>query len=87
MDDRITRLEEQIALMQADLSQISDELYAQQRENGSLRREIQTLKDRIYSVQSDSGILKPEEDSPPPHYWVTRERFMVLVFTDQPISV
>ena len=68
MDDRITKLEEQIALMQADLSQISDELYAQQRENGSLRREIQTLKDRIYSVQSDSGILKPEEDSPPPHY-------------------
>ena len=68
MDDRITRLEEQIALMQADLSQISDELYTQQRENGSLRREIQTLKDRIHSVQSDSGILKPEEDSPPPHY-------------------
>ena len=68
MDDRITRLEEQIALMQADLSQISDELYAQQKENGSLRREIEALKDRIQSVQSDSGILKPEEDSPPPHY-------------------
>ena len=68
MDDRITRLEEQITLMQADLSQISDELYAQQRENGSLRREIETLNDRIQSVQSDSGILKPEEDSPPPHY-------------------
>jgi SlyX protein len=68
MDDRITRLEEQIALMQADLSQISDELYAQQKENGSLRREIKTLKDRIQSVQSDSGILKPEEDSLPPHY-------------------
>jgi SlyX protein len=68
MDDRITRLEEQIALMQADLSQISDELYAQQKENSSLRREIETLKDRMKSVQSDSGILKPEEDSPPPHY-------------------
>ena len=68
MDDRITRLEEQIALMQADLSQISDELYSQQKENGSLRREIETLKHRIQSVQSDSGILKPEEDSPPPHY-------------------
>ena len=68
MDDRITRIEEQIALMQADLSQISDELYAQQKENGSLRREIEALKDGIQSVQSDSGILKPEEDSPPPHY-------------------
>jgi SlyX protein len=68
MDDRINRLEEQIALMQADLSQISDELYTQQKENGSLRGEIETLKDTIQAVQSDSGILKPEEDSPPPHY-------------------
>lgn len=68
MDDRITRLEEQIALMQADLSQISDELYAQQKENGSLRGEIESLKDTIQDLQSDSGILKPEEDSPPPHY-------------------
>ncbi len=68
MDDRITRLEEQIALMQVDLSQISDELYAQQKENSCLRREIETLKDTIQAVQSDSGILKPEEDSPPPHY-------------------
>ena len=68
MDDRITRIEEQIALMQAELSQISDELYAQQKENGSLRREIETLKDRTQSVQSDGGILRPEEDSPPPHY-------------------
>ncbi len=68
MDYRIIRLEEQIALMQADLSQISDELYAQQKENSCLRREIETLKDKIKSVQSDSGILKPEEDSLPPHY-------------------
>ena len=68
MYDRITRIEEQIALMQADLFHISDELYAQQKENGSLRREIETLKDRIQFVQSDGGILKNEEDSPPPHY-------------------
>ena len=65
MDDRLTRIEEQIALMQAHLSPISDELYAQQKENGSLRREIETLKDRTQSVQSGGGILRPEEDSPP----------------------
>ena len=68
MDDRTTRLEEQVALMQADLSQMSDELYSQQREVGSLRQEIETLKSRILYAQSDSGILKPEEDRPPPHY-------------------
>lgn len=68
MDDRTTRLEEQVALMQADFSQMSDELYSQQREIGSLRQEIETLKSRLLSAQSDSGILKPEEDTPPPHY-------------------
>ena len=68
MDDRTTRLEELVALMQADLSHMSDELYSQQREIGSLRQEIETLKSRILSAQSDSGILKPEEDPPPPHY-------------------
>ena len=68
MDDRTTRLEELVALMQADLSHMSDELYSQQREIGSLRQEIETLKSRILSAQSDSGIMKPEEDTPPPHY-------------------
>ena len=68
MDDRTTRLEELVALMQADLSHMSDELYSQQREIGSLRQEIETLKSRILSAQSDSGILKPEEDTSPPHY-------------------
>ena len=68
MDDRITRLEEQIAIIRADLSQISDELFTQQQEIGHLQREIGVLKGRIQSAQSDSGILKPEEDSSPPHY-------------------
>ena len=68
MDDRIIRLEEQMALIQADLFQMSDELFTQQREIGHLRREIGALKGRIQSAQSDSGILKPEEDSSPPHY-------------------
>ena len=68
MDDRIIRLEEQMALIQADLFQMSDELFTQQREMGRLRREFEMLKGRLQSAQSDSGILKPEEDSPPPHY-------------------
>ena len=68
MDDRTTRLEEQVTLFQADLSQMSDELYAQQREIVSLRQEIETLKSRLLSAQSDGDILTPEEDSPPPHY-------------------
>ena len=68
MDDRITRLEEQMALIQADLFQMSDELFTQQQEIDRLRREIGTLKDRIQSAQADNGILKPEEDSLPPHY-------------------
>ena len=44
MDDRITRLEEQMALIQADLFQLSDELFTQQQEIGHLRREIEHSK-------------------------------------------
>ena len=68
MDNRTTRLEEQVTLLQADLSQMSDELYTQQRENGSLRQEIETIKSRLLSAQSDGDILTLEEDGPPPHY-------------------
>ena len=68
MDNRTTRLEEQVTFLQADLSQMSDELYVQQREIGSLRQEIETLKSRLLSAQSDGDILTPEEDGPPPHY-------------------
>ena len=68
MDTKIKKLEEQTAILQAELSQMSDELYAQQKEIELLRIDIDNLKSKLQNVPTDSGILTADEDVPPPHY-------------------
>ena len=68
MDDKIKQIEEQTAILQAELSQMSDELYAQQKDIEQLRIEIGNLKSKLQNVATDSGILTADEDTPPPHY-------------------
>ena len=68
MEDRVIKLEEKMAILQDELSQMSHEVYAQQKEMARLMIEIGKLKSRLEHVKSDSGILNPSEESPPPHY-------------------
>ena len=68
MSSDIVRLEEVIATLQHELMQLTQEVYSQQKEISALGLEIEKLTARLRHVQSDSGILKPEEDTPPPHY-------------------
>lgn len=62
------QMQEQMAFMQAELSQLSDEVFAQQKEIADLRLQVQKLNAKLNNVQADSGILNAAEDSPPPHY-------------------
>ena len=68
MEDRVIKLEEKMAILQDELSQMGYEVYAQQKEMARLMIEIGKLKSRLEHVKSDSGILNPSEESPPPHY-------------------
>ena len=68
MDTKIRKLEELTAILQSELSQMSDELYAQQKDIEQLRIEIRNLKSKLQNVPTDSGILTADEDTPPPHY-------------------
>ena len=68
MEDRVIKLEEKMAILQDELSQMGHEVYAQQKEMARLIIEIGKLKSRLENVQPDSGILNPSEESPPPHY-------------------
>ena len=68
MDNKFKKIEAQTAILQAELSQMSDELYAQQKEIEQLRVEIGNLKSKLQNVPTDSGILTADEDVPPPHY-------------------
>ncbi|MDA9930350.1 SlyX family protein [Alphaproteobacteria bacterium] len=68
MEEKIRYLEEQLAIMRRELTQMSEEAYAQQKEISRLTAAFEELKNRLKSMPDDSGILKPEEDIPPPHY-------------------
>jgi SlyX protein len=68
MDKNRQSLEEQLTLMQADQAEMSDELYAQQKEIQQLKLMIDALTRKLQSLETDDGILRPDEDQPPPHY-------------------
>lgn len=68
MEKDIKSMQEQIAYMQAEISQLSDELYAQQKEQADLRLELLKLQQKLQVAQGDGAILTAAEDSPPPHY-------------------
>ncbi|MEJ6672951.1 MAG: SlyX family protein [Alphaproteobacteria bacterium] len=67
MDKKLQEIQEQAAFMQAEIAQLSEELYAQQKDITVLRMEIAVLTAKLQSTQ-ESGILRPDEDVPPPHY-------------------
>ena len=67
MDKKLQEIQEQAAFMQAEIAQMSEELYAQQKDITALRMEIAVLTTKLQSTQ-ERGILRPDEDVPPPHY-------------------
>ena len=68
MEDRVIKLEEKMAILQDELSQMGHEVYAQQKEMARLMIEIGKLKSHLEHVKPDSGIINPREESSPPHY-------------------
>ena len=68
VDRRLQQLEETTAQIQAELAQLGDEVYAQQKEIATLLRLVDSLTRRVQALQADNGILRSNEDSPPPHY-------------------
>ena len=68
MENLVKKLEEQITFLQQEISQISIELYSQQKEIKDLKNEIMILNKRIEEMDSEiiSDIIK--EDKKPPHY-------------------
>ena len=61
MDNSIKKLEEQIAFLQYEVSQISDELHSQQQEVLVLKKKINELE----NIDESTILMK---DKKPPHY-------------------
>ena len=64
----IQNLQEMIAHLQAEMSSLHDELYAQQQDINRMTVEIRHLNDKLKSLHQGDGIINPADDTPPPHY-------------------
>ena len=62
------KLEEQIAFLEHELSQMSDELYSQQTEASVLKKQISSFEKRLNDLENGNETNMIEEDKKPPHY-------------------
>ena len=67
MDTEI-KIEEKISLLQLELSQMSDEIYNQQKEIVELKLQFKKLKFELQNFQDDNVITSNQDDKLPPHY-------------------
>lgn len=68
MENLDKKLEEQITFLQQEISQLSSELYSQQKEIKDLKKQIINLIDRIEEIDSENVQSLISEDKKPPHY-------------------
>ena len=68
MENLVKKLEEQIAFLQHEISQMSDELYSQQKEGTILKKQISNFEKRINDLENISETNIIEENKKPPHY-------------------
>ena len=68
MKNLIKKLEEQVAFLQHENSQMSDELYSQQKEVSVLKKKISNFEKRINDLENGSETDIIIENEKPPHY-------------------
>ena len=68
MENLDKKLEEQITFLQQEISQLSSELYSQQKEIKDLKEQIINLINRIEEIDSENVQSLISEDKKPPHY-------------------
>jgi len=68
MENLDKKLEEQITFLQQEISQLSSELYSQQKEIKDLKKQIINLINRIEEIDSENVQGLISEDKKPPHY-------------------
>ena len=68
MENLDKKLEEQITFLQQEISQLSSELYSQQKEIKDLKKQNINLINRIEEIDSENVQSLISEDKKPPHY-------------------
>ncbi len=69
MEKMLIKLQEAIALQGEEISQMSNEIYTQQKEIMQLRAQLIKLKSKIELIQGDDAdSYSSGLEAPPPHY-------------------
>lgn len=68
MENIVKKLEEQIAYLQHETLQMSDELYSQQKDLSALKKLIFNLEKRINDFENNHETIMVKKDEKPPHY-------------------
>lgn len=67
LEDRLVDMEIRYAHQQDHIEQLDRIIYQQQQTIDALAERLGHIEKRLKSA-TESNILKPEEESPPPHY-------------------
>lgn len=69
MDESIITLQIKLEYQAEEIANLSKEIYAQQKELASLRRQLAELTLRCEALENDQGSSgEIEDEPPPPHY-------------------
>ena len=68
MKDLIKKLEEQITFIQHEMSQMSEEIYSQQKNIAYQKVLISKIQSKITSIEENEGKYNSDDDPLPPHY-------------------
>ena len=68
MENLVKKLEEQITFLQHEISQMSDELYSQQKEISVLKIQISNFEKRINDIENGNETDMTIIEKKPPHY-------------------
>ncbi len=66
-DDRLTQIETKLSFQEAAVQELSDLIYAQQKEIDGLQALCRRLVERLQSLTETPGSRDPADDVPP-HY-------------------
>lgn len=68
MINEIVELETKIAFLEKHINELSDVLYAQQKQLDELGAKYINLKDQLTTMEQPDNIVGAEDEKPP-HYW------------------
>ena len=68
MENLVKKLEEQIAFLEHEVSQMSDELYSQQKEITILKKKFLYFETKINDLENSNEINISDINKKPPHY-------------------